>query len=153
MTKPSKPKGRPSSYTAEVAEAICARLAEGESLNRICKDAGLPSEATVRMWALDDIDGFATKYARAREIGYDCLAEQILSLSDECRMGEKTVSKATGLEVTTGDMVERSRLQVEARKWLLSKMLPKRYGEKVDHNHSGAIDMSHTISFEDPKAE
>lgn len=145
--------GRHSTFTQEIADTICERLSEGESLNSICKDEGMPSEAAVRAWALEDREGFAAKYTRAREIGYDCMAEQILSLADECRIGEKSITKATGIEVTTGDMVDRSRLQVEARKWLLSKMLPKRFGERVEHDVAGSINHNHSISFEDPNAE
>lgn len=118
--------------TTKFADVICQRLAEGESLNAICKTKGYPAESTVRAWALDDRNGFSAKYARAREIGYDRLAEEILAIADTPRTGTKSVSKATGLEVTEGDMIEHRRLQVEARKWMLSKMLPKRYGDKLE---------------------
>lgn len=127
-------------YSQEKADAICARLAQGESLNAICKDEDMPAESTVRAWALDDVGGFSAKYARAREIGYEAHADRIIELADECRLGVKRTTKASGeTETVEGDMVERSRLQIDARKWMLAKMLPKRYGEKLDLNHSGGV--------------
>jgi hypothetical protein len=127
---PPKPKGRPSLYTAALAEKICKRLADGESLLKISQDAGFPGEATIRAWALDDVGGFSANYARARAIGYEKLADEILNIADTPVIGSKSVSKATGLEITEGDMIEHRRLQVEARKWMLSKMLPKVYGDR-----------------------
>ena len=126
-------------FNQETADAICDRIAAGESLRGICRSDGMPAESTVRLWVLDDVEKFAAQYARAREVGYDCMSEEILELADTSRIGKKTTTKATGTETTEGDMVERSRLQIEARKWLLSKMLPKRYGDKIDLNHSGRI--------------
>src|SRR4051812_2164281 len=70
MAKPVSELGRPSTYTAELAATICARLATGETLRAVCRDDGMPSESTVRTWALDDREGFSAHYARAREIGY-----------------------------------------------------------------------------------
>lgn len=122
------------------ANVICARLAEGESLRSVCRDDGMPSEAAVRAWALDDVADFAAQYARARELGYEAQAERIIELSDECRIGKKVTRKANGdVEEIEGDMVERSRLQIDARKWILAKMLPKKYGDKLDLNHSGGV--------------
>lgn len=120
------------------AELILKRLADGESLNAICKDADMPAESTVRSWALKDVEGFAAKYAHAREIGYDRLGEEILQIADTPQLGEIRTTKADGgEEVKYADMIEHRRLQVDARKWMLSKMLPKRYGDKIDHNVTG----------------
>ena len=128
-------------YSQEIADIICARLADGESLNAICKDDGFPAESTVRGWALDDIEGFAAKYARAREIGYERLADEILKIADTPEKGTKIVSKATGIEITEGDMIEHRRLQVDARKWMLAKMLPKKYGERIQQDITATIEM------------
>lgn len=141
-------------YTQEIADAICARLAEGESLNAICKDDGMPAESTVRAWALDDVQGFGAKYTRARELGYDRLAEELLQIADTPQVGVKTVHKATGAETTEGDMIEHRRLQVDARKWMLAKMLPKKYGDKVTQElagpNGGPIQMAVTVTLVKP---
>jgi hypothetical protein len=127
-------------FSQEKADAICARLAEGESLRAICETEGMPAESTVRAWALDNVEGFSAQYARAREIGYERHADQIIELADQSRVGVKRTTRADGaVELVEGDMVERSRLQVDARKWILAKMLPKRFGDKVDLHHSGAV--------------
>jgi hypothetical protein len=134
QTKPQAPakRGRPSLYSDEVAAEICYRLSKGESLLAICQDEHLPDESTVRMWAVDDYNGFYTKYARARDIGLEHHADLILKLADEIRPGQRTVSKATGMEVIELDQVERSKLQIDARKWYLSKIAPKKYGDKLE---------------------
>lgn len=129
--KGTESKGRPSSYTAAIALEICSRLAEGESLKSICKDEHMPANATVRSWALDNVEGFSAQYTRARELGYSLLAEEMMAIADTPVIGSKTTSKATGIETTEGDMIEHRRLQVDTRKWMLSKMLPKVYGDKL----------------------
>jgi hypothetical protein len=134
--KPLAVRGRPSLYTEEVAAEICLRLSKGESLLSICSEDTMPDESTVRMWAVDDYQGFYTKYARARDIGLEHHADLIIKLADEIRPGQRTVSKATGMEITELDQVERSKLQIDARKWYLSKIAPKRYGDKVEHEVS-----------------
>lgn len=106
----------------------------------------MPTEAAVRFWVVDDVDGFAAQYTRAREIGYDVMAESIIELADKANIGQKSVSKATGLEITEGDNVDRSRLQVDARKWLLSKMLPKKYGDKQQVELSGTVEVANAIA-------
>ena len=123
--------GRPSAYTPEIAIEICQRLSEGESLTSICKDEHIPANATVRSWALDNVEGFSAQYTRARELGYSLLAEEMMEIADTPVIGSKTTSKATGIETTEGDMIEHRRLQVDTRKWMLSKMLPKVYGDKL----------------------
>lgn len=125
---------RTSTFTQEVADAICAELAEGKSLNEACKAEGMPAESTVRAWALDDVEGFSAKYTRARAIGYERLADEILSISDTTQPGVKTkVNEKGEVETTEGDMIEHRRLRVDSRKWMLAKMLPKVYGDKVTH--------------------
>lgn len=135
------PKGRPSSYTEAIANAICDQLADGGSLNAICKQPGMPTETTVRSWAMDDYNGFSSKYTRARELGYSRLAEEILEIANTPIIGVKTINKATGTETTEADMIEHRRLQVDTRKWMLSKMLPKLYGDKVAVEHGGKVGM------------
>lgn len=125
-------RGGVSRFSHALAERICLRLSEGESLNAICSGDGMPAESTVRLWVLDDRSGFAARYARARDLGLDCLADQILTIANTPCLGIKTVSKESGIETTEADMIEHRRLQVDARKWYLSKLAPKKYGEKLE---------------------
>jgi hypothetical protein len=123
----------------EVADEICKRLADGESLRAICRTKGMPSETHVRRLVVADSE-FGAQYARAREIGYDRMAEEIAEIADTPKIGVIRTTKADGgVEEKEADMIEHRRLQVDARKWLLSKMLPKKYGDKLDLNHSGSV--------------
>lgn len=123
-------RGRPSVYTAKLAGKICRRLAAGESLRAICRDDGMPDESTVRGWALDNVEGFFPQYARAREIAYHGLADEVLEIADDGR--NDTYVDEDGTRKVDHDCVARSRLRVDARKWMLSKVLPKIYGDARD---------------------
>jgi hypothetical protein len=117
-------------YTEALAEEICDRLATGEPLNVICRDAHMPSEKAVRKWA-DSRPEFGPAYARARDFGYDSIAEGILELGAM----REAVSGPDGY-VDNGE-VQRLRLLSENRKWLLGKMRPKQYGDKVTQEITG----------------
>ncbi len=79
---PRRP-GRPCTYRREIADAICHRLATGESLKSICESDGMPPRKTVCQWAEDDWDGFAERYHNARRLGYEVMADEILEIADE----------------------------------------------------------------------
>lgn len=114
--------GRPSSYTQDTADVICSRLAQGESLRRICQDRDLPSLQTVMNWLAKNGD-FVEQYARAREAQADHFVDEIVEIAD-----------------TEGD-ANKARVRIDARKWVAGKQRPKKYGDKLvaDLNH-GAQD-------------
>lgn len=118
--------GRPSSYTPEVGLAICERLANGESLQAICRDDAMPRREKVLRWLAANPD-FRTQYALAREEQADLLADQIVEIADTPFMGIKIKDG----RVIECDMIEHRRLQVDARKWFASKVAPKKYGDRV----------------------
>lgn len=115
---------------------ILRRLAEGESLRKICRDAGFPVASTVLSWASEETEsgGFGEQYARARQVGYALLADEIIEISDDS--SEDLIIGERG-ESMNAEFVARSRLRVDSRKWMLSKMLPKVYGDKVAHEVGG----------------
>ena len=131
MTNRKSRPGRPSKYSQKVADAICQRLATGETLRSICRDPAMPQEATVRKWALEDREGFYAQYARARDLGLDAMADELFDIADD---GTNDWMERHGSEgyVLNGENVSRSRLRVDTRKWYLSKLAPKRYGEKLE---------------------
>lgn len=98
----------------------------------------MPPESTVRLWVIDDHDGFAARYARARDIGLDCMADEIIEISDTTEEGVREEQSADGFKTVREDMLGHRRLKVEARKWYLSKMAPKRYGDRVHQELTGA---------------
>ena len=140
----AKPVGRPSKFTQELADEICEQLTSGLSLRKICQADDMPSVSMVMRW-LDSDEQFREQYARAREAQADVIFDEMLEIADECRIGKKTKKTGNVLEVSTGDMVERSRLMIDARKWVLARMSPKKYGEKVTQEHTGSIDSSITV--------
>lgn len=115
-------------FTPEIAALICDQLSEGKSLREVCRQDGMPPESTVRLWAMDDRDGFAAQYAKARELGYHAMADDLLDIADD-KSGDYTLKD--GVTVLDSEAVSRARLRVDTRKWMLSKALPKIYGEKL----------------------
>lgn len=126
-TRARRKRPRPT-YSPAVADEICARLAGGESLIAICRDEHLPAERTVRGWVVDDYEGFAPKYARARDIGLERMAEETVEIADDS--GLDVVMTEDGPRAD-GEVVQRAKLRVDTRKWLLSKLAPKRYGDRL----------------------
>lgn len=118
-------------YSEEKAARVCSLLEDGWSLRKAAEDIGLTA-AGVLYWTKRHPE-FAKQYARAREIGYMLLAEEILSISDEADakavMGPDGETQEGRFDATA---VARNRLRVDTRKWMLSKMLPKVYGDKIE---------------------
>ena len=101
---------------------ICDRLAAGESLRSICADPAMPSRQTVTWWAMGERGApktFVDQYARAREAGLLTMADEIQEIAD------------ASSELESGPAVQAARLRVDARKWLLSKMMPKQFGDRL----------------------
>lgn len=129
MSETTKPQGRPSSFTQAMGDDICERIANGESLRAICRDEAMPAMSTVFRWLSLD-KSFSEQYARAREEQAEALADEIVDISDE-RDGKAIM--ADGQEVAVvfdSTAIARNRLRVDARKWVASKLKPKKYGER-----------------------
>ena len=128
MAKP----GRPSKFTPDIAEAICQRIAEGESLRSVCRGDDMPDKSTVLRW-LDDNEEFRDQYARAREAQADHYADEIIEIADDGSNDFMERKRKDGsLEtVVDAENIQRSRLRVDARKWLMARMAPKKYGSRI----------------------
>lgn len=123
--------GRPSEYSQETADAICERIADGESLRSVCRDEQMPSKATVFRWLVEFPD-FETKYAHAREAQADALVDEIVGIADEEAV---TIKSKDGEEVAVvfdQTAVARNKLRVAARQWTAEKLRPKKYGPKLE---------------------
>ena len=118
----------PARFTPQLAIEICERLANGESLRRICdSDERFPTESAVRQWVIRDVQGFAAQYTHAREIGLDRMADELIEIADDS--SRDTTTRIDGSECADTEWINRSRLRVDARKWYLSKLAPKKYGD------------------------
>ena len=126
--------GRPSSYTPELAKEILRQITEGKSLRKICAAEGMPWDSTVRDWIIDDREGFHAHYMRAIQTRAITWGEEILEVADD-GSNDTYIDPNTGQERLNAEVVARSRLRIDTRKWLLSKMLPKVYADKIDVNH------------------
>lgn len=130
VTPKKKPPGRPTAYTDAIAASICMAIAEGMSLRKVCALEGMPDVSTVIRWLADEQRAeFRAQYARAREAQADLLAEQILEIADDGT--NDTQVDDEGMVRVDHDHIARSRLRVDSRKWLASKLAPKKYGDKL----------------------
>lgn len=137
--QPARKPGRPSKYSERIADDICERLADGESLRTICAAESMPKRSTVFRWLASNQE-FRDQYARAREAQADALADEILDIADEA--GTMVRADKHGTKADDGDgntevvfdptAVARNRLRVDARKWVAAKLKPKAYGEKQE---------------------
>jgi hypothetical protein len=100
-------------YTPEFAEKVCERMAEGASLREVCRDNGMP-ESSVRQWVRDDRDGFAARYQAARALQVESWSDQIIEIGNRQDLDPQD-----------------KRVRCDNLKWLMSKLLPKRYGDRL----------------------
>jgi len=118
------PGGRPTDYSPELTARICERLAVGESLRSICRDDEMPSMASIFLW-LSKHPEFSEQYARAREAQAESHADRIVEIADDDTIDPN-----------------HKRIMVDARKWVASKLKPKRYGDKAEVEHKGDVGLT-----------
>lgn len=114
--------GRPTDYTPDLADAICAELAQGKSLKSITDREGMPERQTVYRW-LRLYPDFCDNYARAKDDSADSHADNIAEVAEKVASGK--------LEPNAGRVV------LDAYKWTASKLKPKKYGDKIDVTSNG----------------
>lgn len=119
--------GRPSDYSQETADEICDWIESGQSLRAFCRQEGKPSFTSVKRW-LREHETFRAQYAQARDDQADALADDLLTIADDAEIP-----------------ADQKRIMVDTRKWIASKLKPRKYGDKIDHDHTGEI----VVRFED----
>ncbi len=125
-------RGRPTIYTKKLADSICERISQGESVRAICREEGMPEAKSIYNWLLDENKkDFLHQYTEARSTQAELMFEEIIELADE------SVDDIQGDDKSDGARVQARKLQTDARKWVLSKMLPKKYGDKIDMTTNG----------------
>jgi hypothetical protein len=128
----TNPDNRPLDYNQEIADRICAEISDGKSLRTICADKTLPSLYTLMRW-LRENEAFQKQYARSKEEQAEALVEDMLDIADESKSDWKTVRRGDQeFTVPDHEVINRSRLRVDTRKWIASKLKPKKYGEKLE---------------------
>lgn len=120
---------------AAKARIVLDGLQAGKSLRASAAEAKVAA-STVLDWAARDA-AFGEQYARAREVGYKLLADEIIEIADDS--SGDAVEDENGNIKQNAEFVNRARLRVDTRKWMLAKMLPKVYGERTEHAVTGGI--------------
>lgn len=147
--------GRPTIFDQSVFDAICAEIEEGVPLTEICRREGMPSRSAVYSWMREDESGkLKEHFTRARELGGDAIADDILDIIDD---GTNDWMKRTGKDgedywELNGEHVQRSKLRAEMRLKLLAKWFPQRYGDKLDMTTGGEkMNASIAVTIVPPK--
>lgn len=128
------------SYTdkniTEIMSLICKRIAEGESLRAVLRSSGMPSRGVFFEW-ITSSEQRANQYARATEIRAEQIFEEMLEIADTEKETTVITEKDAGASISKRDHVNHRKLQIDTRKWVLSRMMPKKYGDKIDITSSG----------------
>lgn len=128
-----KPNGRPPSYSLALSNKICELLSSGRSLTQICEMKGMPKYPTVMSWLWKDTsfkEDFNYRYGQAREEQAHYMADLMLDISDDGKNDYYKDSK--GNVLLNAENIQRSRLRIDARKWIAARLLPKKYGDKTE---------------------
>lgn len=135
-----RPVGRPSDFTPEIAEYICGKIAEGKSMRSICAEDSMPSLPTVFSW-MRKFPEFLKQYETAMEMRAVYYSEELMEIADDGTNDWMLNNRPDNPGwVANGEALQRSRLRVDTRKWVASKLLPKKYGDKVGVEHSGKVE-------------
>lgn len=135
--------GRQTTYKQKTADTICGLIAEGTPLRQICRMENMPAWRTVYNWLGANIE-FEAQFARARELGFDAIAEEALEIANTPLMGETEETSENGKKITRADMLGHRKLQIETRLKLLAKWSPK-YADKTQIDVKGKLDIASTI--------
>lgn len=147
MSEEKRPVGRPQAWSQDMADALCADLASGMSLRTACLADDRPAMSTVFKW-IRTIPEFSQQYDKAKAESADALAEEILDIADDGTndwMEARTKDGEVRM-VLDKENVQRSRLRVDARKWIASKLKPKKYGDKTEVEHTGKVSLEQLIA-------
>ena len=129
--------GRPSSYSPEIVDVICSRIADGESLRSVCSAAGMPDRRTIYRWLRSHVE-FVSRYSFATDARAELIAEEVLEIADDASGDYKLVERNGELVwVIDPEVIQRARLRIDTRKWTLAKLAPKKYGYGIGQERSG----------------
>lgn len=123
-----------------IMQRVCEELIEGRSLRSICHDEGMPNKSTILRWLNEDDGTLATSIAHARELQADAHVDDIVEI----------VNDLTSRRPDRIDANE-ARVAIWAKQWVAAKMRPKKYGEKVEHEHTGKVDVTDLSQIATPE--
>lgn len=138
--------------TPENAERICELIAEGYTLRQVARDIEA-SASKISEWAREDAV-FGEQYARAMEARWDRMAEEIQEISDEGTNDwmQRELDAGEIVSVPDHEHIQRSKLRVDTRKWLLAKMRPRQFGDRVTMAGDPEAPLNVAMTIEDKRA-
>lgn len=140
--KDKKPVGAPTKFTQQLADSICLEIStSNKSLRTICKDLKINVISILRWLSDTKHPEFCTQYARAKEEQADFLAEEMLEIADDSTRDTKQITTKGGevIDVEDTEWTNRSKLRIETRKWIASKLKPKKYGDRIQTDLTAEI--------------
>lgn len=115
-------------------DEVCLQIQSGKAVRNVLKVEGMPDVTTFYRW-LDEDESKSKQYARACELRAEHMFEDILDIADDS--SQDTITDEEGNDRFNSEFAARSRIRIDARKWLLSKLNPKKYGDKTDITTNG----------------
>lgn len=156
MTKKKDPKdylpvGRPESYTKVLGDKVCELLVDGKSMRSISRMESMPCTTTMFKW-LREIPEFTKQYEKAKLECHHSWFEDIMDIADDSTNDFMTKKNKDGDEydALNAENIQRSRLRVDTRKWALSKLMPKKYGDRIQQDVTLPEGVSFNMSFGTP---
>lgn len=132
----------PLAYDLKIATMFCERIAQGKSMRTVCQDTDMPAASTIFKWLADETNGFNTLYGQACDARADAHAEELTDIADDgtndWMEDDYQKGRTPGWQLN-GENIQRSKLRINTRQWLMGKQKPKKYGEKLELENSGEI--------------
>ena len=130
--------GRPKVVTPEIAAKICERIAEGETVREIGASQDMPSARTIYLTLASD-EAFSQQYARSREAQLIRWEDELIEIADDATNDwmERQNADGSKQDVLNSENIQRARVRIDTRKWIMAKRLPKKYGDRVTQEISG----------------
>lgn len=110
--------GRPTMYSDDLIDKFLGRIMDGRGLVSVCRDPDMPSKSTIYEWLADkEKEGFSDRYVKACQIRAEVIAENVIDKIEKVELDKDAIAQA--------------RLELDAKKWFLSKLHPNKYGGKL----------------------
>lgn len=119
----------------KIFETVFTEIINGRAVRNILKDEGMPNATTFFQWLSEDEEK-NKQYARACELRAEAIFDEILEIADDKSQDELHTENAI---IQNSEFIQRSRVRIDARKWVASKLNPKKFGDKIQTEHSGEI--------------
>lgn len=127
----------------KIIDDVCSEIENGKSLRASLCMPNMPARKTFLEW-IDNNEKYRNQYARACDDRAETIFEDILKIADTTE--NDIIEMDDGKTFINHDVINRAKLRIDSRKWMLGKMNPKKYGDKMDLSSSdGSMSPKNTI--------